>query len=574
MDIPERRPAHADRSRHVAQTAFHQHHIRRVDGNIRTRADSNAHIRPCERRGVIDAIAHHGDFPLLFQGPDHAFLAFRENTCDHLVHTGLGADGFCRTLIVSGEHNDTDPHILQFFYRLRAVFLDHIRHGNDPGKLSVPAEEKRRLSLFGQCFRPPADLTGDIRPAADKRKIAAADRLAVYCTGKPVARKGLEIFHPGNRFCSCLSGFGHNSPGKRMFALLFQRAGRGQQFFPGHALCRDHIRHPGLPAGDGPGFIQGNDLRLPCLLQGNRCLEHNAVLCPHPVAYHDGHRSRKSQGAGAADHQHGNSSGQRKARRLACDQPYRDGHKGDPDHRRDEYAGYPVRHLGDGRFCSRRITHHLDDLGKRRVLAHPGRLAFQETGLIERRSRHPIPGVFIHRDALAGQGRFIDRADPFQHNAVHRYIFTGPYDEHIAFAHLINGDCLLDAVPHHRGCLRRQFHQTFQSVRGPAFGAGLQHLAHRDQGQDHGRRLKIKLMHIRHHARHIAPHLGVRHGKQGVQAVPVGRPGPKRHQGIHVRRPVDQSFKPADEELLVDHHDSGRQKELDQPHGHMVSFQE
>ena len=43
---------------------------------------------------------------------------------DDLIHTGLLADGVGGALVVAGEHDHTDAHILQFPHGLGAVRLD------------------------------------------------------------------------------------------------------------------------------------------------------------------------------------------------------------------------------------------------------------------------------------------------------------------------------------------------------------------------------------------------------------------------------------------------------------------
>ena len=65
--------------------------------------------------------------------------------------------------------------------------------------------------------------------------------------------------------------------------------------------------------------------------------------------------------------------------------------------------------------------------------------------------------------------------------------------------HLVDGNCRFLTVPEDYGGFGGEFHQTLQSVCGPALGAGLQHLAYSDQRQDHGRGFKIEFMHIFHH---------------------------------------------------------------------------
>ncbi len=41
----------------VQQVALHQHNIRRFNGDVRARADGNAHVRPRQGRRVVDAVA-------------------------------------------------------------------------------------------------------------------------------------------------------------------------------------------------------------------------------------------------------------------------------------------------------------------------------------------------------------------------------------------------------------------------------------------------------------------------------------------------------------------------------------
>ena len=88
---------------------------------------------------------------------------------------------------------------------------------------------------------------------------------------------------------------------------------------------------------------------------------------------------------------------------------------------------------------------------------------------------------------------FVDGAGALQHNAVHGDILTGADDEDVAFLHLLNGDVHFRTVPQQRGSLGGQLHQALEGIRGFALGTGLQHLAHGDEGQDHGGGFKIEL---------------------------------------------------------------------------------
>ena len=344
----------------------------------------------------------------------------------------------------------------------------------------------------------------------------------------------------------------------------------GQQLLLRDALRREDVRHPGLAAGDGAGFVQGHDLHPARLLQGGGGFEQDAVFGPQATAYHNGHRSGQAQGTGAADHQHGDAPGQGIAYRVAQQQPHRRGHGGDGDHRRDEHAGDLIGDLGDGGLGGGGVADHADDLGQHRVLAHPGSPAAEIAGLVHRGGGHAVAGGLVHGDALAGQGGLIDGAGALQHHAVHRDALPGPDGELVPLLHLLHRHLHLPAVPEHRGGSGSQAHEAFQGVGGFALGPGLQHLAHGDQGQDHGGGLKIEVHHIGHDGGFVAPDLGRRHGEQGIGAVAEGRRGPQGHQGVHIGGPVPQGLIAADEELLVDDHDDPRQQQLGQAHGHMV----
>ena len=201
MDISQRGSAQADRCGHIAETALHQHDIGRIDGHIGPGTDRDADIRAGQGRRIIDPIAHHGNFALFLQLTDHVFFAVWQDPGDHFIHAGLAADRLCRAGIISGEHDHTDAHILQFADGLRTVFLDHIGNANDAGKLLITAEKQRSLSLFSQllCLYPGWRRHIDIR--SDKLQIAGGEPVPFLHGDDPVARHRLEStdrcrFHP------------------------------------------------------------------------------------------------------------------------------------------------------------------------------------------------------------------------------------------------------------------------------------------------------------------------------------------------------------------------------------------
>ena len=356
-----------------------------------------------------------------------------------------------------------------------------------------------------------------------------------------------------------------------MLALLLQRGGQRQQLALGHALRGEDVGDLGLTAGDGASLIQRHDLGTASSLQRSGRFEEDAVLGTQAVAHHDGHRGGKAQRAGAADDQDGNAAGQCIAQLMAQQQPDDGGEHGNGDDGGYKEAGNGIGDLGDGGFGGGGVADHLNDLGQGGVLAHAGGLALQEARLVGGGSADLVALCFIHRDALAGQGTLVDGADALQHDAVHGDVLTGADDEDVAFLHLLNGDDHFRAVPQQGGSLRSQLHQALEGVRGLALGAGFQHLAHGDEGQDHGGGFKVELHHIVHDEFVIAIDLSTGHGKEGVSAPHKAGHGAQGHQRVHVGRAVEEALEAVEEELLVDDHDDAGQQQLDEAHGNVVA---
>ena len=571
VDVPQCGPAHADGGGHIGKAALHQHHVRRVDGHVGARADGDADIRPGQGRGIVDAVAHHGHLSLLLQLADDALLAVREHTGDDLVHAGLGADGLGGALVVSGEHDHSDAHVPHLPDSLGAVLLDDIGHGDNAHQLLVLAEEQGRLTLLRQLLRLGLDGGGDLRLGLDELQVAGGELGAVELGGDAVAGQSLELGDLVGLHVPLLA-FLHNGPGQGVLTLLLQGQGQAEELLLTDAGGGQNICYLGLAAGDGAGLVQGNNVHFPGLLQGGGGFEQDAVLGAHAVAHHDSHRSRQTQGAGTADDQHGDAPGQGVAKGLAQQQPHHRGDYGDGDNGRNKHAGDLVGHLGDGRLGRGGVGDHLNDLGQGGVLSHPGGLALDKAGLVQGSGRDRVPRAFVHRNALACESGLIHRAVALQDHAVHWDVLAGADHKNVALLDLINGNLRLDAVPNHSGGLGSQLHQTLEGVSGSALGPGLQHLAHSDEGQDHGCRLKVELAVHNMHLGHPRLHRG--HLEQGVAAPHEGGGGAQGHQGIHVGGAVPQAFKAGDKKLLVDHHDDHSQIELDQCLSHIVLRQE
>ena len=153
MDVAQRRAGEADRRGDVGEAAVHQHHVRRVHGDVRTRADGNAHVRAGKRRSVVDAVADHRDAPDLLQAAHDVRLAVGQNARDHLVNACRLPDRLCRARVVARNHHDADAHFAQFRDRFGAVVLHRVRDRHHAENRAVAAEQQGRFALAGELFR-------------------------------------------------------------------------------------------------------------------------------------------------------------------------------------------------------------------------------------------------------------------------------------------------------------------------------------------------------------------------------------------------------------------------------------
>ena len=570
VDVAQRRAAEPDGRRDVAQAAVDEHDVGRVDGHVRARADGDADVRARERRRVVDAVADHGDLAACAQAADLALLTVGQHARDHLVHAGLRADGFRRARVVACDHDDTDAHVPQLADGLRAVGLEHVGHGDDAEQLPASGKKQRRLAGLRERFRLRLHGRGDLGHGAEEVRVAAAERLPVEHGAQTVARQGLKVRDLGGGQPVRLRAAQHRL-GQWVLAPALERAGQAQQLALRHAGGRTDVRHGRVAGGDGASLVERDDLDAAGLLEGGGRLEENAVFRAHAAADHDRHRCGEAERARAADDEHGDAARERIAHAAPQQQPDNERHERDAHDRRHEHAGHLVGDLRDRRLRGRRVADHLDDLRKGCVLADARGAAFQEARLVHRRGRDGRARRLVGRDTLARERRLVDRARALEHHAVDRDALARADEEHVALLHLLDRDGHLRAAALDGGGLRREFHEAAQRVGRFALRAGLERLAHRDEREDHGGGLKVKVHHVVHDGLLVAAHLRARHGKERIRAVHERRRRPERHERVHVRCTVPERLIAADEKLLVDDHDDHRQQQLRQAHGDMVA---
>ena len=105
VNIADGRAAQANGSRHIRQAAFHHDDIRRVDRDVRSRADRDPVVGDRQSRRVVDAVARHGDLAERFQLSDHVRLAIGQHARDHAVGVHLRADRVGCLHIVARQHD-------------------------------------------------------------------------------------------------------------------------------------------------------------------------------------------------------------------------------------------------------------------------------------------------------------------------------------------------------------------------------------------------------------------------------------------------------------------------------------
>ena len=349
---------------------MHQHHIRRINGYIRTGADGHTDIGSGQGRRVVNTIAHHNDLALPHQVAHHLFLALGQHAGNHPIDSRLPTDSRSGARIVAGEHHDTNTHLLQCCDSFRAVRLNHISHGDHTQQCAIIGKEQGRFALLRQRCRLLFHIFRHRHPTTHIAETAAQQQFAVQRCLQSIARQRLKIRDRFRRDLPFRAVCGHRFC-QRVLTLLFQRTGQRCQAAFLHPEGRYQVCHLRRALGNGTGFVQHHDLCLAGLLQRHSGLKENAVFGTQPVAHHNGYRRGQSQCARTADHQHGDPAGQRIAKALTGKQPHHGGHQGDGHHHRHKHAGHPIGDLGNGRLGGGSVADHLNDLGQSGVLPHP-----------------------------------------------------------------------------------------------------------------------------------------------------------------------------------------------------------
>ena len=256
--------------------------------------------------------------------------------------------------------------------------------------------------------------------------------------------------------------------------------------------------------------------------------------------------------------------------------PHKERHNRDDDDDGDEHAGYLVRYLLDRGLGGGCLVDKADDARKRGVGADAVSPHDEPPGLVQGSARDDIAGVFVDRNALAGDDRLVHHAVAFNDDAIDGHALTGLDLEHVANADLLDRHLLNAAIrcaP--RGLLRRQVHELGDSIGGLALRPRLEVLAERDERQDHGRGFEVQVHSRRMREIDIPMAHAPADAVDGGDAVYRRCGRTKRDERIHVRRAVGKRFEAHAEKLEVHEDDGQQQQELgEREREHVLMAQE
>ena len=94
--------------RDAGEVAFHQGDAGAGHGDLGAGAHGDADIGGGEGRGVVDAVARHGDDVALGLQALRRRACRREDLGDHLGDAELAGDGFGRGAVVAGQHHEAE----------------------------------------------------------------------------------------------------------------------------------------------------------------------------------------------------------------------------------------------------------------------------------------------------------------------------------------------------------------------------------------------------------------------------------------------------------------------------------
>ena len=163
---------------------------------LRAGVHRHAHVRLGERRGVVGAVAGHGDeLPVGLLALDERHLVLGRRLGQKVVDAGLGRDRGRRERIVAGDHHRLDAHRPQVREALADAAFDDVLEMNDAERAPALRDDERRAAGAGDALNDGGELLRHAAALRDNPRLdgfggALANLSHVRLTVRPAARGG------------------------------------------------------------------------------------------------------------------------------------------------------------------------------------------------------------------------------------------------------------------------------------------------------------------------------------------------------------------------------------------------
>ncbi len=205
----------------------------------------------------------------------------------------------------------------------------------------------------------------------------------------------------------------------------------------------DHLGHDGLACGERAGLVEGHDLDVAKILKVRPAFDEDAGLTCTPYACGYADRRGHDQRAGGRCNQQHHCTRRPWRNRLPEHRRYRHQQDRRQQHQRgvdeaeafDEKLPVPLALL--------RFLHEVDHAREGVVAEVTGDAHCQRAFAIDRAGKDLRAGLLLHRHALTGHRRLVDRRVAFDDHAICGDGLTRADEEHVALTQVCRRDILL-----------------------------------------------------------------------------------------------------------------------------------
>ena len=255
-----------------------------------------------------------------------------------------------------------------------------------------------------------------------------------------------------------------------LVAQRFHRHRHAQKFLLAGFTKRNRVGELGSAFRQSARFVEGDGGQLSQIFEWSTAFDQHARPGRPRHACQHGTRRPERQGAGRSRHQHRHGSVKTPAERLGQHQEGEGKQNDQHQHRRNEPPFETVGEKLRWRLLALRFLHQLYQAGERAVFGFLQDLHFQHASAVDgsregamfRRDAAQIIKVivgvdrrkFVHRNALARDGRLVDGAFAFHHHAIGGDFCVWLDDDDIADIQRSDAHFHCVAVAFHQRCRR------------------------------------------------------------------------------------------------------------------------